>query len=542
MLEKEFNLLHEPWILVMKQDGEIEEVSIFDAFRRAPEFRSLAGELPTQDIAVMRLLLAILHVVFARYDEMGNLKPIRTPFEALDRWQALWNMQDFPMVVIQNYLNQYEERFYLFHPERPFYQAPGFEKGTDYRASKLNGELAESNNKVRLFPQRTGEPKEKLRYSEAARWLLYLNAFDDTSAKPKGKNLPSPGAGWLGKLGLVFAIGENLFETLIFNLVLLKDGANEMWGLEKPVWEAPVVKSTERTEIILPDNLSELYTIQSRRLLLKRMEKAVIGYTLLGGDFFPKENAFTEQMTVWQYGKAPGEEVEKYRPRRHDPSRQLWRDFSTLIVQTDGKRRPGIVSWLARLKSEDLTPNLHLRLMTVSVHYADKDFFVDDLIADDLSLHASLITNLGEDWVNRIINELETTDKLVVKLGVLAENLAKAAGFSDSEKKKFSAKELAYFTLDQPFRRWLEGIDPEKDENVKDEKCELWWNEAQRIVRKLGRDLIEQTDLQAFAGREVTQKIKGKEVKRLYTSPGVYNLFLLQTASKQSLRGGENYG
>ena len=44
-------------------------------------------------------------------------------------------------------------------------------------------------------------------YAQAARWLLYVNGFDDTSAKPKGKNLPSVGAGWLGKLGLIFRTG-----------------------------------------------------------------------------------------------------------------------------------------------------------------------------------------------------------------------------------------------------------------------------------------------------------------------------------------------
>ena len=63
-----------------------------------------------------------------------------------------------------------------------------------------------------------------LGFAEAARWLLYINAFDDTSAKPKGKGLPSPGVGWLGRLGLITGVGNNLFETLLLNLVLIKDG------------------------------------------------------------------------------------------------------------------------------------------------------------------------------------------------------------------------------------------------------------------------------------------------------------------------------
>jgi CRISPR system Cascade subunit CasA len=542
MPEKEFNLLLEPWILVMKPDGEIEEVSILDAFKRAEEFRCLAGELPAQDIAVMRLLLAILHVVFSRFNVNGTPEKFNSPFDALDRWEALWKMGAFPMKVIENYLRNYEDRFYLFHPERPFYQVPDLQIGSDYPAAKLIGELSESNHKLRLFPQRSGKSKNKLQYSEAARWLLYLNAFDDTSAKPKEKNLPSPGVGWLGKLGLVIAMGNNLFETLLLNLIFLKDGTDELWGQEKPIWEAQAVKLNERTEIIPPNNLSELYTLQSRRLLLKRMDKAVIGYTLLGGDFFPKENAFAEQMTTWKYSKDEKDTVEKYRPRRHDPSRQLWRDYSALIIQTEGKRRPGIVSWLARIASEGLILGIQFRLMTVAVHYADKDFFVDDLFADDLFMNASLLTNLGEDWVNRIVNELETTELLVRHLGFLAENLAKAAGYTDSERYKESVKEQAFFQLDAPFRRWLEAIDPEKDETRKEEKCEQWWEEAKHIVRKLGRDLVEQVGPQAFVGRVLTKKVKGKEEKHLFAAPDVYNEFLLRTASKQSLRGVENHG
>src|SRR5690606_5216521 len=116
-----------------------------------------------------------------------------------------------------------EDRFWLFHPERPFYQVAGMGKATDYSAAKLNGELAESGNKIRLFASRGGPAKGWLSYAESARWLLYVNGFDDTSAKPKRKGLPSPGAGWLGKLGLVQAVGDNLFETLLLNLVLLDD-------------------------------------------------------------------------------------------------------------------------------------------------------------------------------------------------------------------------------------------------------------------------------------------------------------------------------
>lgn len=66
MIEKAFNLLDEPWIRVMMADCTIQEVSLTQALTHAHTFTALAGELPTQDVAILRLLLAVLHTVFSR--------------------------------------------------------------------------------------------------------------------------------------------------------------------------------------------------------------------------------------------------------------------------------------------------------------------------------------------------------------------------------------------------------------------------------------------------------------------------------------------
>jgi len=535
MPEKEFNLLHEPWILVMRPDGVTEEISILELFRRAPQWQGLAGELPTQDIAVLRLLLAILHAVFGRYDIDGNFEPPSSPSGALERWKALWNRKTFPNEIIGEYLLHYEDRFYLFHPEYPFYQVAKLGKATEYTAAKLNGELAESNNKIRLFPQRIGNSKNAMCYSEAARWLLYVNSFDDTASKPSMKGLPSPGVGWLGKLGIIVAVGNNLFETLLLNFVLLKDGSNELWGEEAPVWEMAKVKSEERTEITMPDNPSGLLTLQSRRLLLKRQEGSVIGYNLLGGDFFPKENAFFEQMTLWRNAAKKKDDPPEYHPKRHNPGRQLWRDFSALVSQAGGGRRPGVIGWLARLRAENLIPHSHFRFQTAAVKYGDKDFFVDDVFGDSISFNADLLTRLGENWINRIIEEIDTADKLAEQTGQLAQNLAIAAGDTDGKAQKNASKEQAYYRLDEPFCRWLEGINPNRDDDRKDEVCDQWWVQAKRIVQDLGKDLVNQSGPQAFSGRVLTDKKKKKEQR--YTAPEAYNYFLYRTSTREALKG-----
>ena len=102
----------------------------------------------------------------------------------MSRWKTLWYGGKFPEKPIREYLESQHEKFWLFHPERPFYQTKAAEKGTEYMASKMNGVLSESSNKVRLFSSCAGKSKDTLTYSEAARWLLYVNSYDDTSAKP----------------------------------------------------------------------------------------------------------------------------------------------------------------------------------------------------------------------------------------------------------------------------------------------------------------------------------------------------------------------
>ena len=136
--ECEFNLLDEPWIKVMKRDGTIDEVSLITVFEQEHLYTDLAGELATQNVAVLRLLLAVLHTVFSRVDEHGEDAPIEETDHALDRWGALWNANCFPIEPIKAYLHTQHEKFWLFHPERPFGQALSAAKGTDPQAAFQN--------------------------------------------------------------------------------------------------------------------------------------------------------------------------------------------------------------------------------------------------------------------------------------------------------------------------------------------------------------------------------------------------------------------
>ena len=540
MKEIEFNLIDEPWIRVMDSNCNIREVSLKEAILNAHRYTSLGGELPTQDIAVMRLMLAVLHTVYSRVDENGLDSPLgqidddesdedadesEIEEKALERWRALWKKGRFSEKAICDYLNDWHERFWLFHPERPFGQVAGLKNGTEYEAPKLNGEISESSNKIRFFSIYSGEDKSTLTYSQAARWLLYLNAYDDTSSKPTkegkakaGGKLPSPGIGWLGKLGLIYITGKNLFETLMLNLIMVNE--KRVQDIQKPLWEQEKVSDAERVEVTIPDNLAELYTLQSRRIILKRKDNKVESYKLLGGDFFQKENAFFEPMTVWT---SPKKENDPSTPKRHDSSIQMWREFSVLFGK---KRNAGVISWFKNyLQAKNLLPRSFMLKTTITaVEYGDKDFFVKNVFSDSLTMHADLLSELGDDWRNDIEIEIDRCSKAANEIAYLAKNLYIASGGSDSKKDKhFSeipniVKPQLYYRFDIPFREWLRSIDPNnEDEEQKALIISDWQATARRIAQEYAQELVNETDEFAIVGHKINDVI--------YSSPKAMNSF-----------------
>lgn len=521
--DKRFNLLDEPWILVRKKGCEIAEVSLADALLHAHEYDALSGELPTQDIAILRLLLAVLHTVFSRVDADGEEITIDTD-NAVEVWSELWENGRFPEKPIRDYLDKWHERFWLFHPERPFFQANSAKKGTEYTAAKLNGELSESSNKIRLFPKRVSQSKNEVTFPEAARWLLYLNGYDDTSSKPKEKGLPSPGVGWLGKLGLIWAVGDNLFETLMLNLVLLRDAA-EPWGENLPVWELDSVRTGERTEIPQPDNPAALYTLQSRRISLICDNNRVLGYNLLGGDFFDKVNAFCEQLTIWRpiFDK---KNISGYQPRRHDSSKQLWREFSSVVEKGVESHQPGVVSWIAYLmESGALEEKFFCRFEIASVQYGDKDFFVNDIFSDSLTFNIGILTDAGIDCRILIENEISRCDKLADIIADFAKDLMKAAGGKPTSLCTF-AKEQYYYRIDGAFRKWMISVNPSQTQVEREDRREEWRKINLDIICELGQELAASQGQTAFIGRTVEED-KGKtKVKLHYSVPEAQNRFI----------------
>ena len=520
MAKIEFNLLDESWIRVRLPDNSIREVSLIDALLYAHEYVDLAGETPTQDAAVLRLLLSIPLTIFYRVDKDGNAVSLTSSDDALLRWKSLWEQGHFPEKPIREYLEQWHERFWLFHPERPFWQVPEAAVGTKYKAVKLNGEISQSENKDRMFLLRTGREKEELTYSEATRWLVNIQNWDDVASKP------GTGVGWLGKIGFVQMAGKNLFETIMLNMVMLKDG-RELWETCSPQWERSLL-SNFGTKDGLANGFVDVLTQPSRSLDIFCEGDSVTGFACDGGYSFELRNCFSEQMTLWKAGRVKKNEPVYYMPAGHDPAKQLWREFPLITNAKGDAYAPGVVQWISQLqKVKILNKNKQICVKSVGIVYGSSNSSIADTFDDTLSFQVNIFNELGKTWRSRITEEINKCETAARYLGELGRDLAVAGGFSYSDKTKSTLEKHAeaiqgdfYFAIDDPFRQWLRSIDTEEDDL--DEKADAWQKNCRALAMAMGRKMVRESGSAALLGHwaEIT---KGKRV--LWTSARAYNIF-----------------
>jgi CRISPR system Cascade subunit CasA len=506
-----FDLVDRPWIAVRFLDGTVGEVSLRDVFERADHIREIGGELPTQDFAIIRLLLAIL---------LRALDPVTDPVR---EWGELWNREATLDDFTAEYLDGHRQRFDLLHPETPFYQVASLstDKGDVSSLAKL---VADVPNGEPFFTTRQKRGVDQLSFAEAARWVVHCQAFDPSGIKsgavgdPRvkgGKGYPI-GTAWAGGLGGILVEGGSLRETLLLNLVLGDSSGAPRSAGDSAVWERQQqTESEERGGAAMPKGLADLFTWQSRRIRLVSDRGAVTGVIIANGDALKPQNVAgienLEPMTAWRRSltqeKAIGDGRKIYMPKTHEPSRSLWRGLGALLPQSEREvqRADGATSlppislaWIALLQHGGvLATERSLRTRAVGIEYGSQSATVAEIVDDSLAVHPLLLSGVNAILARGVVDALERTDAAVYSLVQLAGNLAVAKG-GESDGPRERARESAYFLLDSAFRRWLAGLGGDVDiVGAQD----LWFASAKTILALHGRQLVDDAGPIAWVGR-----------------------------------------
>lgn len=577
----EYNLLDEPWISVVTDyKGMTKSVGLKEFFRDAHKFIALAGDMPTQDFAVMRFLLAILHTVFSRYDAAGKayemlkindwMQQVEKVAEEdqedyqdalMNTWQALWNDGKFPDIV-NEYLEAWKDRFYLFDDKYPFYQVTeelfkdaclyANKKGSEENDNKeytnkneptsidfktINRLISETGNKTAIFSMKKGKEGE-LTNAQLTRWIIHYMGYSTTPDKTKFKSFDKitdikkydAPKGWLYSIGGLHYETDNLFKTLLLNFIIEHPREAYKYQIQTPAWE---LEPKENIKFYLKggliDNLARLYTDYSRAMKISyeedkkgKKDESVKGRGCLKIVQLPilnKKNNLLECMTIWNNGKNGKVALE------NEPYKSLWRNFGMIYCKSNDYENPEIVNWLNNITKYIIKDKDEIRLVAQGF---ESDKTASNSIKSEMHDELYLNLNITKDnsksdcWIVRINNIVDITKEFIenkyeefvnglVELQILNSKSGKDKKKKGEEKKNKKKKymESIYYRIDKPFKSWMCSI--KFDEN-KDEKEKQWLKIFKDIISDEIDEICCNLSNRFYIGREIEEKNKKRYV------------------------------
>lgn len=505
--ELSFDLTNRPWVLVQRPDGTEEEISLGEVFDRAGGLRRLSGDLPTQEFALLRLLLAVAH------------DALEGPRDT-EHWAELWADKNC-FEPVGAYLDAHRDRFDLLHPTKPFLQVADLRTTRD-EVFSLNRIVADVPNGEPFFSSRM-PTVSRLGFAEAARWVVHTHAYDTSGIKTgidgdnriKGGKVYPLGVGWAGTLGGVFAEGRNLRETLLLNLIALDFDGLRFEGDDLPAWrrEAYGPGASGRDG---PTGLRDLYTWQTRRLRLHCDVSGAYGVVLGYGDPLAPHNMHgQEPMTAWR--RSPAQEKKRgeglvYLPREHNPTRSAWRGLNALVanpvIVSQGAEpasllRPPVFEWIAGLVTYgELPRGFQIRARVIGPVYGTQQSVIEEIVDDHLDMAVVLLHRQDREYAQQAVDAVAEADAAVSVLGDLARDLARASG-GEADPPQNTARDVGFAALDGPFRIWLRDLAEVEDPY---EHRTNWQRDVYQSMRRLADRLLTGAGDTAWEGRVVATK------------------------------------
>ncbi len=318
------NLIGDPWIPVVFQEGQTRTVGLNDLYEQAEKIRDLALA-PPQRIAVMRLLICITQAALDGPEDK-------------DEWLSCK-----PRIISESltYLAERKEKFDLFG-ETPFMQIKDLEAKSDGKLDKLDFGLNDNT----LYDKAASETGRKHRGGWTSLNLITFLNFSPSgtmgTAKWHNLNLTQAGAGNAPCLNAVhtFVRDKNLLQTLHLNLltkVEIKKQPNGEWG--QPVWDFFPINPNDKDAML---NASQTYL--GRLAPLSRLVKLSPA----------KRNSFVEKKCVLckstpelKFEGPPSyrelsttlvtTKKNEIRYLRLSADKHIWRDLgSVLVLKADG--------------------------------------------------------------------------------------------------------------------------------------------------------------------------------------------------------------
>lgn len=343
---------------------------------------------------------------------------------------------------------------------------------------------------------------------EALRWLITFQNYSGLSDKAVFDTEKYTGdIGWLFQIGGIYIKGNNLFETLLLNLIIPGLDNNHIGLIERPCWEYESKKIIkERLLNKIPNNLAELYTIWSRAIYVdpktdfnKPFQIKTVIFPRFG-DKIPE----LEPMTLWTLiNKGPREG--EYIQRKHKSDESLWRSFGMITIpeEYDGNNKkhqkiPGIINYVRQ--KEELLGNYNITVKGISLEdngVPTSSVPVDE-IYDDMVINEMVLSDTYKNgWVPRINAEVDLTKKVVG--GIFGYFIADIMTVRNDKSKDFKSQKVEelYYKLNEPFKEWLASIEKNDDKN---KRTREWRDELKSLVKNEAKTIIFEASSRDYRG------------------------------------------
>lgn len=510
-----FNLVDQPWIICVTASGT-QTLSLRQVFDGTAVPIQILGDSPTQDYAVLRVLLAI----FWRA-HLGDAAASRS----WDEW-FIAKRQELVETgrddAVLSYLESHRSRFDLFDPETPFMQVSTLDtsKSTRQAVSRI---LPDSEQDY--FTMRTHEGRQSLAFDEAARWLIHTQAYDYSGIKsgalgdPRvkgGRGYPI-GTGWAGMTGGTVIHGRTLVETLLLNTV--EDALSPSASADQPVWEREADSAAQRNDragklatppAVQPQGASDLATWQSRRVRLFADNDRVTAVLVSNGDQIPDagKNVFGDPMTPYRFSKNQTKKGQlAFYPKPYDAERTMWRSLDALLVSesdagftsTDhAPKRPSNLVNFSKIAMRQRS-NEVADVRIVSMGYGPQSSSVGTVVTGNIGLPLSLLQDDALSRAHRqyVRDAADVTRSAAISLGWFAGQLAVAAGGEYA----FSAgaADRLYTVLEPKFITWLRNLDVDQ---IEDEAIS-WQRQVRDQLFRIADEEVRGAGQKALVGRTV---------------------------------------
>lgn len=322
---KMFNLVDEPWIPV--RDGpSMREVGLREALVNAHAFERIEAASPLVEVALTRVLLAVLHRAY-----MGP-----TSSEEQSR---IFLQGSFDPEIVNNYLDRWYERFWLFHPSEPFWQIPDLPDDDPLPWTKLRAEYAVGNNPT-LFDHTFDDNPPAATYAEAARSLIAHQTFT-TGGLIRRFGVQSGVGAPLAVSAAFLPLGDSLFQTLAQAFVVYEPEG------DLPIWESEPVRVDEvrGDEKKQPRKKQPLFGVTRVYSWLSRgvrllPENGSVRYIAYGPGVHPvTAHFFRDPLVAYSKNSKSGELA----PVRLRADKAFWRDFEALFPEADAGLSPQVL-------------------------------------------------------------------------------------------------------------------------------------------------------------------------------------------------------